>query len=184
MEYGFDFLKIYLHCLYFKSINMKKTLNSLIVIAIIAISIAFASCNSAVADADIKMEAEKAMKADPMAANLSVDVKDGVATISGECMDSVCKDHCIKLVERVRWVKSVVSNCTIAKEKEPEVTADVAFRRSLYAIADGISTIKIGGMDGVVAIAGSLTKKEWAKLKADIDKLQPKGYDTAMLRIE
>jgi hyperosmotically inducible periplasmic protein len=188
LEYGFNFLKIYLHCLYFKSIIMKKTLNSLIVIAIILISIAFASCNSAVADADIKMGAEKAMKADPMSAKLSVDVKDGVATITGECMDSICKDHCTKLVEGVKGVKSVVSNCTIApKVEQPTALSDADLNKRLYELTndlDAVKSIKIGSMDGVVAIAGPISKKEWTALKTEIDKLRPKGYDTTMLNVQ
>jgi len=71
-------------------------------------------------------------------------------------------------------------------EKATTLTDD-ELNKHLYDLIKDLSSansIKIGAMDGIVAIAGPMPKKEWETLKAEIDKLKPKGYDTTMLSIQ
>lgn len=70
-------------------------------------------------DADVKKAVETALKADPMMQNTTVDVKDGVVTIAGECKDDACKAMCEKTVAAVKGVKSVVNNCAVAPPPPP-----------------------------------------------------------------
>jgi hyperosmotically inducible periplasmic protein len=76
------------------------------------LSVAFTSCGPK--DADIKTAVETSLKADASAASTMVEVKDGVATITGICKDDACKANCEKLVASAKGVKSVVNNCTVA----------------------------------------------------------------------
>jgi hypothetical protein len=72
-------------------------------------------------------------------------------------------------------------------EKPKKEMTDDELNKQLYDLTKDLSTvnsIKIGAMDGIVQIAGPVTKSEWIKLRADIDKLQPKGYDTTMLDLK
>jgi osmotically-inducible protein OsmY len=62
---------------------------SLLLIATVAfMSSSITGCKSKVKDADIKTAAEAALATNPDLKGLSVDVKDGVATISGEVKDA------------------------------------------------------------------------------------------------
>jgi hypothetical protein len=87
-------------------------LTKLLMIVVVSATMLFVSCKPK--DADIKADVEKALKADPMMSTTSVDVKDGVVTISGECKDDACKASCEKTAAAVKGVKSVVNNCTVA----------------------------------------------------------------------
>lgn len=84
-------------------------------LAAAAIIAAFSLTSCKPKDADIAKAISEKITSMPDLAGMTVDVKDGVATISGECKDEACKETCKKAVEglAVKGVKSVVSNCTI-----------------------------------------------------------------------
>lgn len=87
-------------------------LTKLLMAVVVSATMLFVSCKPK--DADIKANVEKALKADPTMAGTTVDVKDGVVTIGGECKDEACKAHCEETAKGVKGVKSVVNNCTVA----------------------------------------------------------------------
>ncbi|MEO6540674.1 MAG: BON domain-containing protein [Ferruginibacter sp.] len=70
-------------------------------------------------DADIKANVEKALAADPMMTGTTVDVKDGVVTLTGTCKDDACRMHCEEVAKGVKGVKSVINNCTVAAPPTP-----------------------------------------------------------------
>ena len=86
-------------------------------VVVVSATMLFVSCKPK--DADIKAAVEKALKADPMMSNTTVDVKDGVVTMGGECKDDACKAMCEKTVHDVKGVKSIVNNCTVAAPPPP-----------------------------------------------------------------
>ena len=86
-------------------------------VVVVAATMLFVSCKPK--DADIKANVEKALKANPMMAGTTVDVKDGVVTMGGMCKDDACKAMCEKTVAAVKGVKSVVNNCTVAPPPPP-----------------------------------------------------------------
>jgi hyperosmotically inducible periplasmic protein len=92
-------------------------LTKLLMAVVVSATMLFVSCKPK--DADIKANVEKALKADPMMANTTVDVKDGVVTIGGECKDDACKAHCEETAKAVKGVKSVVNNCMVAAPPPP-----------------------------------------------------------------
>ena len=86
-------------------------------IVVVSATMLFVSCKPK--DADIKAAVEKALAADPMMTGTTVDVKDGVVTIGGECKDDACRIHCEEVAKGVKGVKSVVNNCTVAAPPPP-----------------------------------------------------------------
>jgi hyperosmotically inducible periplasmic protein len=155
----------------------------------IAATVGFVSCKPK--DADVKTAIEKALKADPMMANSTVDVKDGVATITGECKDDACKAMCEKTVLGVKGVKSVVNNCSIAPPPPPPPAPPASLTTTLDAatqqkVKDGLKDIKgvTVTFDGEKAVlAGEVTKADRmkimmmlasAKVKSDVSKLMDK----------
>jgi hyperosmotically inducible periplasmic protein len=116
-------------------------ISKITLVAAFFVAVAFTSCKPK--DADIKAKIEAALKADEMMATTTVDVKDGVATISGVCKDDACKAGCEKTVAAIKGVKSVVNNCTVT----PPVAAPVSVATTMDAaimqkIKDGLKDIK------------------------------------------
>lgn len=135
--------------------------------AALMLAVAFTSCKPK--DADVKTAIETALKADPSAATTMVDVKDGVATISGVCKDDACKAGCEKLVAGIKGVKSVVNNCTVI----PPAPAPASLTTTLDAatqqkVKDGLKDMKtlvLQGFSGKGAIInGEISKEGKTKL--------------------
>lgn len=164
---------------------MKKQFTSVSLIALLALAIGFTSCKKKVKDADIKAAIETALKADPMAVKTMVDVKDGIATITGECKDDACKSHCYDLVTAIKGVKSVVNNCTVAPLPMPVVNADdEALTKGLADALKDQSGLQYAIKEGKIVLMGQISKAKWMILKPTLDKLKAKGYELAGLTIK
>jgi hypothetical protein len=144
-------------------------LTKLLMVVVVSATMLFVSCKPK--DGDIKTAVEKALKADPMMANTTVDVKDGVVTMGGACKDDACKAMCEKTVTGIKGVKSVVNNCTVTPVVAPPASITVS---SLAAdvqqkIKDGLKDIK--GLTGVsfsekgIVLLGEVTKADNMKIK-------------------
>jgi hyperosmotically inducible periplasmic protein len=159
---------------------MKQKLSSLLLlIGAVALISTSTGCKKKPKDADIKAAVETALKADPSAATTMVDVKEGVATISGECKDDACKANCEKMVAAVKGVKSVVNNCTVM----PPVVInpdDVLSKKLTDALASfpGVTgTVK----EGAIMLGGEIKKADLAKLMMALNALNPKKVDNTGL---
>jgi hyperosmotically inducible periplasmic protein len=136
--------------------------------AALMLAVAFTSCKPK--DADVKTAVETALKADPMAATTMVDVKDGVATITGTCKDDACKAGCEKLVAGIKGVKSVVNNCTIAPPPPPPpasmtTTLDAATQQKVKDGLKDMKTLILAGFSGKGAVInGEISKDGKMKL--------------------
>ena len=77
---------------------MKQKLSMVLLIgAVVLISSTTPGCKSKEKDADVKTSVESALRANPETAGLMVDVKDGVATITGETKDDAAKAKATEL---------------------------------------------------------------------------------------
>lgn len=117
-------------------------LTKLLLAVVVSATMLFVSCKPK--DADIKAAVEKALKADPSMSGTTVEVKDGVVTMGGECKDDACKAGCEKIVAGVKGVKSVVNNCTVAAPPAPApasltTTLDEATQQR---VKDGLKDMK------------------------------------------
>ena len=158
-------------------------LTKVLMAVIVLTSLTFVSCKPK--DEDIKAKIEAALKADPMMSSTMVDVKDGVATISGECKDDACKGMCEKTVADIKGVKSVVNNCTVAPPPPASMTT-VLDEATQQKVKDGLKDIKgvMVSFEGEKAVlSGDVTKADRmkimqmlasAKVKSDVSKLMDK----------
>lgn len=156
---------------------------------VIAAALAFASCKPK--DEDIKAKVEAAIKADPMFAGAMVDVKDGVATLTGEMKDDACKAACEKAITAISGVKSVVNNTTVTPPPPPPAPAPASLTTTLdeatmQKVKDGLKdlqgiTLTFEGDKAV--LSGEVTKANRmkimqmlaaAKVKSDVSKLMDK----------
>ncbi|MEQ1675919.1 MAG: BON domain-containing protein [Chitinophagaceae bacterium] len=166
---------------------MKKYLTPFLLVAVASLAISFSSCKSKPKDADIKAAIETALKADPMSAGTMVAVDKGVATISGECKDDMCKTHCAELVKGIKGVKEVVNNCTIAAPPPPPMATDAAVDVLSQGLTDALKdhpgvtgTVE----NGKIVLKGEIAKAKWAMIKQTLDKLKPAGYELSGLKIK
>ncbi len=152
---------------------------------VFALAISFNACKKKVKDADIKAAIETALKADPMSANTMVSVDKGVATITGECKDELCKTHCAEMVKGIKGVKQVVNNCTVAPKMDVVVNADAeTLTKGLMDALKDHAGVKSSVVDGKIVLTGEIAKAKWAALKQMLDKLMSKGYDLTGLTIK
>jgi hyperosmotically inducible protein len=159
---------------------MKQKLSSLLLlIGAVALISTSTGCKKKPKDADIKAAIETALKADPSAATTMVDVKEGIATISGECKDDACKANCEKMVAGIKGVKSVVNNCTVMPPVviNPDDILGNAVTDALASFQGVTATVK----EGAIMLGGEIKKADLAKLMMALNALNPKKVDNSGL---
>ena len=164
---------------------MKKLSTSILLMGVLALTISFTSCKKKAKDADIKAAIETALKADPMSVNTMVSVDKGVATLTGECKDQACKDHCGEMVKGIKGVKEVVNNCMVAPPPMPVMNADAeALTKGLTDALKDHPGVKFSVNEGKIVLTGEIAKAKWVAVKQMLDKLMSKGYDLTGLTIK
>ena len=142
----------------------------------------FTSCKPK--DADIKSAIEKKISATPEMAGTTVDVKDGVATLSGNCKDDACKQMCEKEVTTIKGVKSVVNNCTVTPPPPPPAPVVINVDEQLIkAVADAVKdfpTVKTAVKEGVITLTGTIKKEGLQKLMPALQSLKPKKVENQL----
>lgn len=159
---------------------MKVT--KVLAVMMIALAVGFVSCKPK--DADIKTAVEQAISAIPDAAGATIEVKDGVATISGEFKDEAAKLAAEAAAKAVKGVKSVVNNGTVAPPPVAaapvEVSADAALISSVADATKDFATVKADVKDGVVTLTGEIKKTDLAKLMQSLNALKPKKVENKL----
>lgn len=163
-----------------------KLTKLLMAIAIVSTA-SFVSCSPK--DADVQAAVEAKINAMPdMVKGATVTVKDGVATLTGECKDEMCKAACDKAASEVKGVKSVVSNFTLAAPPvvfvPPVITADDPLTKSVADATKDYPGITATVKDGVISLTGPISADKWKKLKMALDGLHPKKVDGTGLTIK
>lgn len=77
----------------------------------VVLTVRFVSCKPK--HADIKVAIEKVISAMPDASGATIEVKDGIATISGVFKDESAKAAAEAAIKAVKGVKTVVNNGTV-----------------------------------------------------------------------
>lgn len=158
----------------------------------LAIAVLMGAVSCKPKDADIKAAIETSVSSLATGVNGVVfDVKDGVATISGEAKDEVTKDALATAVAAVKGVKSVVNNVTVAAPPPAPVAAPVVETTTIdtatqQKVKDGLKDIQGVIVDFVgdkAVISGTIAKKDRMKImqilaaanvKSDVTKLTDK----------
>ncbi len=161
-----------------------KLTKILMALAIVA-TVSFISCKPK--DSDIKAKIEAAINTNPMMTGAMVDVKDGVATITGEVKDDACKELCEKTIAGIKGVKSVVNNCTVPAMVAPPASLSTNLDAAAQQIVrDGLKDIKgvtVEFTEDKAIISGEVTKADRMKImqmlasanvKSDVSKLMDK----------
>lgn len=145
----------------------RRTIASIITLAL---AVAIAAC--APKDTDIKASIDKAIAG---VQGVTVDVANGVATISGQFADSAAKASSEALVKAVKGVKSVVDNATIVPPVV--ISADAMLKTSVATALQEYSTLKADVKDGIVTLTGEVTRSDLPKVMQALSALNPKKID-------
>ena len=139
----------------------------------IVLSLAFVACGPK--DADIKTSVDTAIAG---VKGVTVNVVDGVATISGQFADDAAKASTETLVKGVNGVKSVVDNATITPPPPPVVISpDEMLKTSVTAALKDVSTLMADVKDGVVTLTGEVKKSELPRVMQALSALNPKKIE-------
>lgn len=160
---------------------MKKT----IAMAALAIAVSFGavSCKKKVSDADLQTQATTVVTANPSA---SVEVKDGVAHLSGTFETQEAKDAMIKQLKAITGVKEVMDMATVA----PAVTAttpvetksavDPMVQQKVQDAVKDIPGVKVEVVNGELTLTGSVSSADARKVKESIDALKIGKYNNKL----
>lgn len=152
---------------------MKKS----IAMAALAIAVSFGSvsCKKKVSDADLQTQATTVVVSNP---NASVEVKDGVAHLSGTFETQEAKDAMIKQLKAINGVKEVMDMATVAPaaaaapaiDTQSAVTPEVQ-QKVKDAVKD-IPGVKVEVVNGELTLTGNVSSSDARKVKESVDALK------------
>lgn len=151
---------------------MTLTTHARALLATITITFAVAACGPK--DADIKAAATQALSSVPGA---TVDVANGVATISGQVADSAARTSAEAAVKGIKGVKSVVNNATVKPPPPVVISADDSLKTNVAAALKDYPTLTADVKDGVVTLTGEIQRSALPKVMQALSSLHPKKID-------
>lgn len=150
------------------------------VIAITA-TISMVSCKPK--DADIKAAIEKTISSNPEMAGAVVEVKDGIATLTGELKDAASVSKATDLLKDIKGVKSVTNNLTVTSPPavaQTVVAADDFLTKSVASAVKDYSGVKASVKDGIVTLNGEVSRMSLPKLMMSLSSLKPKKIENKL----
>ncbi|ULQ52326.1 BON domain-containing protein [Flavihumibacter fluvii] len=161
---------------------MKRQVGRVLLGWALVIAMTFAAC--APKDADIEKGITGAIASYP---GVSVSVKDGVATITGEVADDATKAAVETAAKAVKGVKSVANNLTIPPPPPPPapvvINPDETLQQSVAAIISGQKQDKVTATvkDGVVTLTGEIKKADLPALIQQLNEIKPKKIENKLV---
>ncbi len=123
----------------------------------LAIALFISACGKS--DADLLKAANDKLAADKVV-GVTVAVKDGVATLTGEVADQAVKAKAEATVKGVEGIKSVTNNCTLKPPPPPVISPDKMVEGTIYEglKKKGITGVTVTVANGEVTLSGTVDK--------------------------
>lgn len=149
---------------------MKKT----IAMAALAVAVSFGavSCKKKVSDADLQTQATTVVTSNP---NASVEVKEGVAHLSGTFADQSSKDAMIAQLKAIKGVKDVMDMSKVEATPAPVETksaVDPAVQKKVQDAVKDFPTVKVEVINDELTLTGNVSKEQAKKIKQSVDALK------------
>ena len=151
---------------------MKKTFT----MAALAVVVSFASvsCKKKVSDADLQTQATTVVTTTPTA---SVEIKDGVAHLSGTFPDQAAKDAAITQLKALKGIKDVhdMAEVKAAVADTPVETASVVDPAIEQKVKDAVKdfpSVNVGVVNGELTLTGNVSQTQARKIKESVDALK------------
>lgn len=146
------------------------------------IAVLLVSACGGVSDAELQTRAQEALKADPATKNVVAEVKNGVATISGEVQDDAAKAKAAELA-RVQGVNAVMNNVEVAPLAPPLASADDAALKTKVEQAlkeQGCGSVEVDVNDGKVTIKGMVSQEKYPVCIMAVQVTKPRDWDNQL----
>lgn len=138
----------------------------------ILVSTVAVSCKKKNNDADLQTKATAVVAADPQA---KVEVKDGVAHLSGTFKDAAAKDQMLASLKAIEGIKDVMDMSTVEAPAPVVETKVASAPENLQKVKDALKDfpkVKAEVVNGELTINGDVTKEDAKKIKQSIDALK------------
>ena len=147
---------------------MKKT----IAMAAMALMVSFGaiSCKKKVSDADLQTKATTAVTSYTTS---SVEIKDGVAHLSGTFATQEEKDAAIASLKAIEGVKDVHDMATVAPAPiETVAVVDPAVQQKVADAVKDFPSVKVEVVNGELTLTGNVSSTQARKIKESVDALK------------
>lgn len=151
---------------------MKKT----IAMAALAVAVSFGavSCKKKVSDADLQTQATTVVTSNP---NASVEVKEGVAHLSGTFADQASKDAMIAQLKAIKGVKDVMDMSKVETTPAPapvetKSAVDPVIQKKVQDAVKDFPTVKVEVINDELTLTGNVSQEQAKKIKQSVDALK------------
>ncbi len=146
-------------------------------------SVVFIGCKPK--DADFKAQIEKTLQESPETAGVTVDVKDGVATLTGEVKDEATREKAGSAAKDVNGIKNVENHVTVTPppmvETPPvQINSDTTLVQGVKDATKDFPTVTANVNDGVITLTGSIKRSSLQTLMMSLNTLKPKKIDNQL----
>ena len=149
---------------------MKKTIK--ITVLAFVVSFAAISCQKSVSDAELTTQSTTAISAYP---ETSVEVKDGVAHLSGTFASQGDKDAAIAALKNVKGVRDVMDMATVEAAASVVETVSAVAPEVQQKVTDAVKDfpdVKVDVVNGELTLTGEVTAEQARKIKMSVDALK------------
>ena len=157
---------------------MKKTF----AMAALALMVSFGavSCKKKVSDADLQTKATAVVTANPTA---SVEVKEGVAHLSGTFATQAEKDAALTSLKAIEGVKEVMDMAKVEAAPVVATTSavDPAVQKKVTDALKDFPSVKVEVVNGELTLTGNVSPVQARKIKESIDALKIGKYTNSLL---
>ncbi|MDH3493559.1 MAG: BON domain-containing protein [Acidobacteriota bacterium] len=140
------------------------------------------ACGGA-SDTDLQSAADKALKAETTTSGVTVEVKEGVATIKGDVADQAAKAKAEELA-KVEGVKNVINEVNVnAPAPMPEASGDDSEVKAKIEEAfkkKGCDGATVEVKDGTATIGGSVKADKFAECVMAVNEAKPKKVENKL----
>jgi hyperosmotically inducible periplasmic protein len=159
---------------------MRQQRSSIFKLLMIAAVLTFSIVSCKPKDSEIQQDLTTALSSYQ---GVSASVTDGVATLTGEVSDPSTKTNAEEEAKKVKGVKSVVNNLTVAAPPPPvSISTDDSLRNAVNAaISTDYKDVQATVNDGVVTLTGTIKRSELPKLMQKVNEMRPKRVENQLV---
>ncbi|MGM5630609.1 BON domain-containing protein [Apibacter raozihei] len=149
---------------------MKQLSKFLVAFAIMgSLTVAVTSCKSGPKDSELTTQAQAVLPE-----GVTIDVKKGVATLTGEFNDDIAQQSAENALKAIPGIKTVENKATV---KAVVVSADEELKAKINTVLKNYAGVTADVKDGVVTLNGELQRVDLPKLMQAVTMLQPKKVE-------
>lgn len=142
--------------------------------------ITFSSCGGKKTDEQIQTEVQDKISTRGEGGaenqrNINVTVKDGVVSLTGDCIGDNCADSLVAQVKDIDGVKNVESNV-----RQVQAETDLTLRTSVQSIISKYQGVQADVAGGVVVLRGTIQRDQLQPLMNELGNLQAKKIDNQL----